>query len=563
MSKLDEYLDWFAKWEKTPSYLEFRERPVAYFCAEFALDNNLPTYCGGLGVLAGDLVREAADRGLPLIAVGLYYRHGFLCPLRTVNGELAESCPEHSPKTDGLELATKKDGTRLAVHVPIQDRQVEIQAWKWTRGDVSVYLLDSDLDSNSPSDRKITDRLYVADKETRLKQEIILGIGGLCLIEALGIHPRIYHLNEGHSAFLGLELIRHEMEERGLNFDEAVQFARRRLVLTNHTLVPAGHETYSDDLVSLLLGNYAEKLGVPINDLVKFGLVQDSSVFSLSIFAMRLASIVNAVSKLHAQKAKIIWRDHPMTAITNGIHLPTWDRIKSEPAATGELWQAHQSRKKELLDKIEAETGRRWPAETLLIGWARRFASYKRPLAILEDVSRFAALARNADRPFRIIFSGQPHPSDEDGKKLLSELRTLVDGELRDVAAYLPNYDLDASGALVSGCDVWLNTPVVGYEACGTSGMKAALNGGLPLSTCDGWVAEIEISEVGWLLNNECLAGDILGKIDNDIAPLYYDRDSAAIPIGWESKMKKSRRLIQDRFSATRMLHDYLEMLYL
>lgn len=563
METLQQHLDWFAAWTKSTSFSRLKERPVAYFCAEFALENRVPTFSGGLGVLAGDVIREAADRGIPMVGVGLYYRHGYICPTTLVDGREVEACTDLAPERVGLAPVLDAAGATLLVHVPIQDRKVGVRAWKWNRGGGDVYLLDSDIESNTPSDRRITERLYVADKETRLKQEILLGIGGLRLLEALDIHPSVYHLNEGHSAMLGLELIRHQMQERHLGFDEAKQFARRRMVMTNHTLVPAGNEVFSDDLVALQLTAYAGELSVSVNEVVKLGLVQESSTFSLTTLALRLSGIVNAVSRLHAAKAKEIWRDHPMASITNGVHLPTWDRIGDEAAQGPAFWDAHMKRKDELLAIVREKVGRAWDRETLLIGWGRRFASYKRPLALLEDLERFAALARDADRPIRAVFAGRPHPSDEEGQRILRELRERVDGPLRDVAAYLPDYDLDLAKRMVAGCDVWLNTPVVGFEACGTSGMKAALNGALPMSTPDGWVHEAELFRVGWRLDSDRVAQDVLDRLERDVAPMYYARDAEGVPTEWLELMKNARELIRSRFSATRMLRQYLDTLYL
>lgn len=562
METLQRHLDWFEAWSRTANRSRLQERPVAYFCAEFALDAGIPTYAGGLGVLAGDVIREAADRGVPMVGVGLYYRHGYVCPTSVVDGKEVESCVDIPPEGVGLSPVLDAEGGPVTVHVPIQDRQVSLRAWKWSRGDVAVYLLDSDVESNTPSDRAITARLYVADKETRLRQEILLGIGGLRLLEKIGVHPSIYHLNEGHSAMLGLELIRHQMIERQLSFDEAKQFARRRIVMTNHTLVPAGNEVFSDDLVALQLTAYAGELSVSINEIVKLGLVQESSAFSMTTLALRLAGIVNAVSRLHGMKAKEIWRDHPMAPVTNGVHLPAWDRIGDE-AANGGFWKAHLARKDALLAHIRETTGRDWDRETLLLGWARRFASYKRPLALIEDIERFAAIARDADRPVRAVFAGRPHPSDEEGQRLLRELRQRVDGPLKDVAAYLPDYDFSLARTMVAGCDVWLNTPVVGFEACGTSGMKAALNGALPMSTPDGWVHEAELFRVGWRLDSDHVARDALDLLEREVAPMYYARDAEGVPTEWLELMRNAREMVRSRFCATRMLKQYLETLYL
>ena len=564
MVDLAQDLAWFETWKSSTTYAHLQQRPIAYFCAEFALESKIPTYAGGLGVLAGDVIREAADRDVPIVGVGLYYRQGYICPTKaTEDGKLVEVCVNTPATSVGLEQVMGEDGAPLKIVVPIQDQHIEAQVWKWTRANVVVYLLDTDVEPNADSDRKITERLYVAHSEMRLKQQIVLGIGGLRLLEALQIHPSIYHLNEGHSALLGLELIRHQMQERKLSFDEAKAFARRRLVLTNHTLVPAGNEVYGDDLVSLLLERYAKDIAVPVTELVKLGLVHEASSFSMTLLALRMASVVNAVSKLHAKKAREIWHDHPMVAVTNGVHIPTWDRVTQDVKAPGVFWKVHQERKGDLLKYITAQTGRKWDQDTMLVGWARRIASYKRPGAILEDAKRFAKLARNSERPMRLVIAGRPHAADTEGNKIREDILKLVEGELQDVAAYLPDYDLAQAELLVAGCDVWLNTPVVGFEACGTSGMKAALNGVLPCTTKDGWVDEAELYKVGWLLKDADVSTDILDVLEQNILPMYYDRNSAAVPELWEEHMRNSREMILNQFSATRMLRSYIEMMYL
>jgi starch phosphorylase len=566
---LNDDIRWFEQFAGTPAHDQLRERPVAYFCAEFALRDDLPTYAGGLGVLAGDIIKEAADRGLPMVGVGLYYREGYTCSYREHEGEFMEVCTETPPEKAGLQPVDGSDGKPVIVSVPVQDRSVSVRAWRADVGtaehgsQVSIYFLDTNLPENSESDRHITNRLYVGDKQVRLQQELVLGIGGLRLLEKLGIHPSIYHLNEGHSAFLALELIRHEMEERSVGFATAQQFARRRIVFTNHTLLPAGNETYDNDLVALMLGSYCQKLGAPVQDVLALGLVHESSTFSMTMLSLRIASIINGVSKLHATKAREVWASHPMVGITNGVHLPTWDALSAIPLEErGAFWKAHQEKKRALLEFVREKTGRQWPDDALLLGWARRITGYKRPLAILEDAQRFADIARAADRPVRLLISGQPHPGDKDGNAMLMRLREATEGELADVAAYIPEYSLQEGQLMTAGCDVWLNTPVVGYEASGTSGMKAALNGVLPCSTRDGWVAEAELFGVGWIVDSGRITEDLLGVLERDIVPQYYARETDGIPADWERHMRNARVMTRDQFSATRALREYAELLY-
>jgi len=564
MSNHREENQFFKKIRATPQFERLIERPVAYFCAEFAFEEERRRYAGGLGVLAGDMVREAADMKLPLVAIGLYYREGYICPVREMNGQRIEECVATPPSRAGFEAVLDKEGKRLHVSVPIQDHVVKARVWQMKMGSsVTIYVLDSNCEENNPVDRGITDRLYDNDKGTRFKQEMLLGIGGMRLLEALDIHPSVYHLNEGHSAMLAFELIHHEMHERDLGFDEAKQFARRRIVMTNHTLVAAGHEIYNYDLAAMMLRRYAEELMVPVHKLVSLGLVQQTSEFSLSMLAFRMSTIINAVSKLHAAKAKEIWTDHPMVAVTNGVHVPTWDLVGDASAAKGKFWKKHQELKKELLRYIKEKTGRDWDSDIMLAGWARRIVRYKRPMAVLEDLGRFGGMSRNPGRPFRLVIAGYAHPGDGDGAWLLSEINRLTGGEFADAAVYLPDYDMKLAKLLISGCDIWMNTPVVGFEACGTSGMKAALNGVLPFSTKDGWVDEVDLSGIGWFINSDRVTQDLFDRLEQDVLPLYYSRNDEGYPEGWEEHMINARKMIMDNYTATRMVRQYVEMLYI
>lgn len=551
-------ISWFEEFKKTPGFAFLKKRPVAYFCAEFALSVNIPIYAGGLGVLAGDMVKEAADRDFPLVTVGLYYHEGYVCQVLDENGNIVESCKVTKPEDAQLTPVVDQTQTRVTVTVPIQDRVVYVQAWKWERGNIPIFLLDTDMPQNNPSDRKITNRLYDLDKETRFKQEMILGIGGVRLLEALSIHPSIYHMNEGHSAMLVLDLIRHEMYERKMSFTEAKALTSPHIVFTNHTLIPAGDELFSNDLASAILSAYAKELAVPNPDIVALGLVQESSIFSMTMLSLRLAARINAVSKLHQKKAKEIWTDHPMDVVTNGIHIPSWDKMQSHDT----IWENHQENKRKLLLRIKKVTGVTFGEDELLLGWARRMVAYKRPFALFEKLSRFSSITRQASRPVRVVVAGQAPPGDTNGAELLQKLESLISNDLKGTAVYLPNYDLDLAQLLVSGADVWLNTPVVGFEASGTSGMKAALNGVLPATTRDGWVSEVELFGIGWVLDSDRIHEHVLDVLEYDIVPMYYTRDGSGVPMQWVSHMRNARDLIQNQFSATRMLREYIEKMY-
>ncbi|CAN5293166.1 hypothetical protein BH10PAT2_BH10PAT2_1620 [soil metagenome] len=546
---------WFQKFRTSTDFQHLQERPIVYFCAEFALMEKWPNYAGGLGILAGDYISESADQQIPVVGVSLYYKEGFTSKELSKAGEVVETHETMPTEVAEITLVTNESSEPVQITLPIGDNKVVVQAWLWQRGSTKIYFLDTDLEKNDPKDRNITKKLYVMDKETRLKQEFIMGVGGLRFLEALKIHPSEYHLNEGHCGFLVFELIHHEMLERKIEFAQARTIAKEKILFSNHTLVAAGNDVFSDDLVALVFQKYAEELQVPVKTLVDLGLVQESSSFSMTMLGLRSAGVINAVSKLHQEKAAEIWHDHPMIAITNGIHIPTWDKVGD----TEQIWSKHQENKRALLQLIEQETQEKWDENTILLGWARRIVQYKRPLAVIERLKWFCEIAKASDQPIRLVYSGLAHPADEDGTRTLEELQYRLSNDLKGIAVYLPNYNKELSKVLTAGCDMWVNTPVVGFEACGTSGMKAALNGSLPLTTKDGWIHEIEMYQVGWLLDDANVTNDILEKLVNEILPIYYQRNEQNIPEAWIMMMKNARNLIVNNFSMTRALHEYLE----
>ncbi|MDP2630546.1 MAG: alpha-glucan family phosphorylase [Candidatus Uhrbacteria bacterium] len=553
-------LEWFAQFKKSPSCARFRERPIAYFSAEYGIASNLPLYAGGLGILAGDLLKEAADMRVPMVGVGMYYLYGYSCLHGTTQKSHKNQCLATPPETAGLTRVCDTAGKPIVVSVPLDSRTVSVGAWIKKIKGVPLYLLDTDISENNAADRKISHILYVNDKETRFKQEMVLGIGGMRLLERMGIHPFVYHLNEGHSSLLVLELIAHEMKERKLDFRAAFQFARRRIVFTNHTLVPAGQETYGNDMVSALLERYAEEIGVPVTDIVDMGLIQESSIFSLTMLSLRMASVINAVSKLHAKKAEGIWTDHPMTSITNGIHLPTWDTIDSGTKRQGLFLEKHCAVKKELLAFVKKTSGVTFHKNDLLFGWARRLVSYKRPLELF---STPRVLRHYAEKNrVRLIVAGEAHPSDPAGNAIANTLDALSKKELAGILVYLPNYTMDVARTLIPGCDVWLNTPIVGFEACGTSGMKAALNGVLLCSTRDGWVDQVDLAQWGWVLDDSRLSEHFMELLEQSIVPMFRERTNG-IPKAWEDRQRMGRDTIMNRFSTTRALREYIEYLYM
>ena len=558
---LENNKEWFDNFKHSQEYMGFSKEPVAYFCAEFALKSDMPTYIGGLGVLSGDYVKEAADRKFPIVGIGLFYSESH---------ELNENSPEKNNGTkgtesreNGLSLVVDDKNNRVTISLPIHDRVVRAKAWKWTEGSTIVYLLDTNISENDQTDRQITARLYIPDKEMRIKQEMVLGIGGSRLLQALHIHPSVYHLNEGHSAFLALELARYEVERRNVDFAKACAFASQHIAFTNHTLVPAGNELFNKDLVSAMMYKYAEELKVPIAELVSLGSIQDSSLFSMTTLSLRFSSITNAVSSLHAKKAQEIFSPHKMKNVTNGIYVEGWDSLGTDDKE--EIWKKHQKNKKALLSLIKEKSGEEWSDEVLVIGWARRFVPYKRPLSILENIKDLKDMARRKGREIKIVFAGHESEGDKEGEKILREVRRIITDDLKGIAVFLPNYNLELAKHITSGCDVWLNTPVVGSEACGTSGMKAALNGALPLTTKDGWVDEVDLTDIGWILEDTDINHNILNILDKSIIPMYYKHlenlnNSAS---EWLARMEKARGLILEKFSMTRALREYIENIYL
>lgn len=575
--------EWFEEFRKSKEYLFLEKRPIAYFCAEFALINKSPLYAGGLGVLAADTVLEAADQGIPMVALGMFYEEGYF-HYELANGEtLLKHPPKSTPPDFGFKLIVDANKQPIIISIPLQGRQLKVRAFEKQIKTVRIFLLDTDIEGNDPMDRDINDRLYVGNKETRFKQQMVLGIAGLRLLEILKIHPSVYHLNEGHSGLLAFEVAHHEMNEYKGKYNDELDRAKRHIVFTNHTLLAAGNDTFNSDMASALLSDYSSELQVPVNDLTSQGVIKDSSIFSMTVLSMRMASRANAVSKLHAKKAEEIWPDHPMISVTNGIHVGTWDKIGEElhsdkgakmqsynnSGALNQLspetaiWNKHQENKRELLRFIKEKTGKDWDENHLLLAWARRIVPYKRPLALFQDKEKLLKLVTDSRRPVRIVLAGSAHESDSEGAGMLEEIRILLNSELGRYITYLPDYNISLGKLMTSGADVWLNTPVVGFEACGTSGMKASLNGVLPCTTKDGWVAEVELYKIGWTLDSDRITESLLEILEHNIIPEYYFKNTTGIPGAWLENMKNARELILNEFTTTRMLKEYFTQMYL
>lgn len=534
------------------------DRPAAFFCAEYAIHKSLPVYSGGLGVLAGDILKEASDMGLPLVAVGLMYRHGYFRQRIDASGWQHEYWVETDPDRVPAALVCDGDGEPLCVEVPIGERTVVAQVWRVNVGRVPLLLLDADRPENDLTDRWITSRLYVGDPGVRLGQYALLGVGGVRALHALGIDPGVVHLNEGHAAMACLELARAERERTGASVGEAFEAVRQRTVFTTHTPVPAGNDTYPATQMAEALAGVASQMGVDVDTLVRRGRTHPEEAaepFGVTQFALRSSRIANGVSARHGEVAREMWHelwpdrvvdDVPITHVTNGVHIPTWiggpmrellDRHLGEgwtdravdPATwepvdeipAEELWAARNAQRRALIDVVRERSvadrlGRGDTAEyvraaaqaldpdMLTIGFARRVATYKRLDLLLRDVDRALALLSDDERPVQLILAGKAHPKDDPGKKLVQRLFEMK-GHLpvgRRVV-YLDDYDLALGAAMVRGCDIWVNVPRPPLEASGTSGIKSAMNGGLQLSVLDGWWPEAYDGTNGWAISGE------------------------------------------------------------
>lgn len=556
---------------------------IAYFCAEYGITDRLPIYSGGLGILAGDIVQEAANLGLPFIAIGLFYKQGYFHQRLDENGQ-QEYTQEINPLEAGLELL-QEAGDTLLIEVPINERIVFAQVWRFPVGKNFLYLLDTDHWKNTPADKAITDQLYSGGQEKRVEQELVLGVGGLRLLERLNLVPSRYHMNEGHSAFLSLELIAKYLDRSGSNFEEAVKKAHDQLIFTNHTLVPAGNDAFPNDLIRRLLGKYAYDSKLTIERVLQLGAAEVEGHFSMVMLAMRMATIANAVSKVHAKKAAELWPAYPLKAITNGVHLPAWvspelqllfEQVMpnwKQRASDLKLWNAvrnlpskllfetHQHLKLQLLDDVYARTGIRLDADVLTVVWARRFATYKRPDLLFSDIEALKKLLFG-NQPIQVIVAGKSHPADTQGKDIIRHIEHLANFELKHRAVFVDDYSITLSKVLVAGADIWLNTPIYGLEASGTSGMKAAANGVLQCTVPDGWAAEVDWNGRGFQLPADKTETAIYPLFSKKIIPAYYKRNRDGVPELWVSLMKESIATISPRFSSQRLLEEYTAQLY-
>ncbi|MGZ4271284.1 MAG: alpha-glucan family phosphorylase [Solirubrobacteraceae bacterium] len=601
------------------------ERPVAFLCAEYAVHQSLPIYSGGLGALAGDILKQASDRRLPLVAVGLMYRRGYFRQRIDASGWQQEYWVPTDPERVPAAVVTAQDGTPITVCVRVRDQDVHAQIWRIDVGRVPLFLLDTAVPQNGGLERLIASRLYDSDTDTRLAQYVLLGVGGIAALGAMGIDPGVVHLNEGHAALATLALARRQTAA-GATFGEAIAAARQRTVFTTHTPVPAGNDTYPAGQIADTLRDLSAELGVDPDAIVRLGRTHpddDGEPFGVTQFALRTSRAANAVSRRHGEVARRMWRelwpdraedDVPITHVTNGVHVPTWIgqpmrelldrhlspdwRKHSAEAETwapvdaipdAELWAVRQEQRLRLVDFVRERSvsdrvargeprtyveaaARAFDPDVLTIGIARRLATYKRLHLVLQDPARALRIIAG-DRPVQILLAGKAHPRDDDAKRLLQNLFEVRDGpRVGDRVVFLEDYDLGVAARLVRGCDVWVNLPRPPLEASGTSGMKSMLNGGLQLSVLDGWWAEAFDGTNGWGFSGDedhdqesqdvRDAAEFYRLLEDEVIPVFHDRDQDGIPRAWVARIKASMRTLCPAFCAERMLRDDEERLY-
>ena len=620
--RLQEYLQADRTWGTRHAGV-LRPCPVAYFSAEFGIHESVPVYSGGLGVLSGDHIKSASDLAIPLVGIGLFYGQGYFRQRLDRDGWQQEEYLETDVNQLPLEVAIGKNGRPVMVQIETRSGTIHAKVWRVKVGRCDLFLLDSDVEGNAPDDRELTSRLYGGDARTRIRQELLLGVGGFKALKAIGITPGVLHLNEGHSGFAVLEAIRSRMKEEGIGFEGAVPRVSREVVFTTHTPVPAGHDRFDADLIEEHLGPLRERLGLSQESLMGLGRESPNNqqeTFCMTVLGLRLSRRANAVSALHGEVSRAMWTglcpgqpedEVPIGHITNGVHVPSWlapqmfrlyDRHlgtnwhqRSSDARTwegienvddGELWETHLSLKSQLLEFVrrraveQAERrsesrevlqrlGKVLSPDALTIGFARRFATYKRANLILTDIETLASMVNDPKRPVQFVFAGKAHPNDEPGKRVLQQIAELMrNARFADKFVFVEDYDINVGRYFVQGVDVWLNNPRRPLEASGTSGQKVVLNGGLNLSVLDGWWAEAYDGMNGFAIgtgrthssmsvHDKRDGEDLHRALREEVIPLFYQRDRDGLPRGWIKRMKRTIRTLGWRFNADRMVMDY------
>lgn len=630
LAEFDAYMGetdtWFAR-----TYPNLLGQTIAYFSMEFGLHESLPMYAGGLGVLSGDHLKEASDLGLPLVAVGFLYKQGYFRQRLTEDGWQEAYFDKIDPNELAIMPVRDTEGQEVRVRVALPGRDVLARIWRVQVGRIPLFLLDTDIEGNTPGDRELTARLYDADPDMRISQFIILGIGGVRALRALGIQPAVWHMNEGHSAFLSLERLRelvNTLPKSEDTWERALELVRTTTVFTTHTSVPAGHSNFPLWMMEKYFASYWSELGLDRDSFMALGQHEEpwGTVFGVTPLALRLSAYRNAVSELHGRVSRKMWHflwpdrsedEVPITSITNGVHTatwlarrfhrlfdvylgPDWQERLDDPATwervwdipDEELWAVRKHLKRQLAAYIRDRARQQWASGkvhpiqivsagvlldpyALTIGFARRFATYKRATLLLRDTERLRRLVNQPDRPVQFIFAGKAHPADDPGKHFIQQLYQLVkqpafSGRL----VFLEDYDIRLARLLVQGVDVWLNTPRRPFEASGTSGQKAAINGVLNLSVLDGWWREGYNGQNGWAIGDDTDYTDyeaqdaadcesLYNLLENEVVPLYYDRDPDNIPRQWLKKVRASMATIGPAFSTRRMVKEYATTMYI
>lgn len=608
---------WFSR-----EFPDIAKERFAYFSAEFGLHSSLPIYSGGLGILAGDHCKESSDLGIPLVGAGFVYPQGYFHQRIQSEGWQEDVYELLERRNAPIESGAATAEGRFLVELNVGSLSVFVVVWRVNLGSVPLYLMDTDVDENTHGDRELTARLYGGDKEHRVRQEIVLGVGGVRILRALGIHPTVWHANEGHTAFMLLERAR-ELVQEGLSFEEAAEQVRCASIFTTHTPVPAGHDAFPFHMMEKHFAGYWDELKLTRQEFMDLGKFGDS--FNMTVLAMKLSKGRNGVSHLHGRVTRrmwqVVWPDSredqvPITSVTNGVHaatwiaselgelfdrylgpewvekhddVPFWNRITDIPDE--ELWEVHQFLKRKMLTFARERARMRWSEDrvdsrqviamgtlldpdALTIGFARRFTGYKRASLIFQDINRIRALMLDRWKPVQIVFAGKAHPADEHGKHLIHQIYSLaVDNGMAGHVAFVENYEMHAAHFFTQGVDIWLNNPRPPLEACGTSGQKAAMNGVLNVSVLDGWWYEGYNGNNGWAIgdppedldvhyDDNADAEALYQLLEQQIVPLYYDRDQQGLPHGWIQMQKESLRSIVPRFCARRMVKEYATRMY-
>ena len=627
-TRLQEYMrggDWHSRHPQAP-----KELLVAYFSAEFGLQESLSIYSGGLGILAGDHLKAASDLGLPLVGVGLLYREGYFRQYLNADGWQQELYPRNDFHNMPIEQVRGEDGHQVEIEVPFPGRTVKAWLWICQAGRVPLYLLDCDHEANSQADRTITSQLYGGDRETRIKQEIMLGMGGVHALRTIGLHPTVYHINEGHAAFMTLQRIKDLMQRDSITFTQALEVVKVSSLFTTHTPVPAGNDMFDPSLIAAYFNEFCGQINLPLNDLLALGRQNPGDgrePFCMTVLALKLSAASNGVSELHGHVARNMWQqvwkgvpedEVPISHVTNGVHTRSWisrdlatlydryigpdwvnsphdssiwQRIDAVPDT--ELWRTHERRRerlvsfarrrmqRQLVNRGASLTEQRRASEvldneTLTIGFARRFATYKRGTLILKNIERLKKILLNPDRPVQLIIAGKAHPQDTQSKELIRQIAHFaLDPEMRNHILFLEDYDINVARYLIQGVDCWLNTPRRPMEASGTSGMKAAANGALNISIPDGWWCEAEgLGENGWSIGKgemydtteeqDLVESAALYEIlENEVVPMFYNRGRDGLPREWIARVKTAIRTICPMFNTYRMVEQYATQFYI